>query len=142
MQPTRALAGFREASPIVAERIQAAAAVAVFVDVESTAIGCAHIGTLVFPDGAEQPVLLRCLQAPRAPGGSSYHQLVILRHASQVEQLRGGTLDLSGMTLMAPHDVHSDTGPPTATGWIVSTHHSQLLFGDQRVPQQLEWVSE
>lgn len=138
MTPQRALDGFRDASPLVAELAEAASAVAVFVDVEGMAEGCAHTGVLLLPDGEQEDIVLRCLEEPRAPGGYRYHQLVVLRDSSQVELLRRESLDLEGFWQLAPHDERDQAGHEDAPGWVISTHRSQLLFGDQRVRQRLE----
>lgn len=138
LTPERALAGFHEASPFVAGLTQDAAGVAIFVGVEGVAEGCPHDGVLVLSGGEREAVVLRCLEEPRAPGGYSYHQLVVLRHPQQVEDLRNGSLDLGGFAHLAPHDDHALEGHEDAPGWIVSTHRSQLLFGDQAVRQRLE----
>jgi len=138
LTPERALAGFHEGHPELARLTEGAAAVAVFVGVEGTNEGCPHDGVLVLPQGRREKVTLRCLEEPRAPGGYSYHQLVVLRHPEQVEALRRGSLDLRDFGRLAPDAEHAPENHEEAPGWIVSTHRSQLLFGDQTVRQRLE----
>lgn len=135
-----ALAGFREASPLVADLVDDAEAVAVFVNVEGVERGCPHEGRLLLSGGVRRRVVLRCLEEPRAPGGYTYHMLVVLQDACQVEQLEEGFLDLADFVHLAPHDDHppQEGEPDVAPGYIVSTHRSQLLFGDQTVHQRLE----
>lgn len=132
------MAGFREASPHVAELLDEVAGVAVFAGVEGVREGCPHDGILYLADGSSQPVVLRCLEEPRAPGGYSYHQLVLLRTSEQVEGLLEGPLALDGFVRLAPHDDHEPNAGEDDPGYVVSTHRSQLLFGDQTVRQQLE----
>lgn len=135
----RALEGFRESSPLVDELTRGAAAVAVFVDIQGTADGCAHRGVLLLPDDVREEVVLRCLEEPRAPGGYQYHQLVLLRHAGQVDELRGGALDLGEFAHVDAHDPgDARLAEGEAPGWVVCTRRSQLLFGDQTVRQRLE----
>ena len=142
LSPERALAGFQEASPLMADLIEGAAAVAVFVSVEGSTEGRQDVGVLLLPDGGREEVVLRCLQDSRAPGGSSYHQLVVLRHPEQVELLRRDSLELDGFV----HRTLDDEGTPedleSAPGWVLSTRRSQLLFGDQKVRQRLESRTE
>lgn len=133
-----ALLDFRNSNLEVATILDRAAAVAVFIGVEGSEAGGPHDGVLILPDGSRQPVVLRCLEATPAPGGYSYHQLVVFRDESQLEALLAGPIPLDRFVhleadALLPPEVLGD-----APGWVVSTHRPQLLFGDQTVRQQIE----
>lgn len=133
-----ALIGFRETSPAVSEACDRAAAVAVFIGVEDTVVDGAHEGVLVHADGAREAVLLRCLEAPRAPGGYSYHALVILDGPDGVAALRAAPLPLDGLSRLELDEVAGLASLAEGRSYVISTHRPQLLFGAQTVRQQLE----
>lgn len=134
------LAGFREASPLVAQRLDVAAGWAVFADVEDTREACAHEGVWFGRDGASRSALLRCATRPSAPAGAAYHLLVLLADEADVAGLmRGEALDLEGARHFTTAD--EDPDPAPATRWVVTSERGGLLFGAWDARQTLELVA-
>lgn len=128
------LQGFREASPFVAARLDAACAWAVFPDVEDLEASgageaCAHEG-LLYRRGSDEPrpVVLTCAVRPGAPAGTVAHVLVILEEPADLVLLER-RLDLSDAPHLAPHDLHEVPDAP-ATRWVVTSVRAGLLFDD------------
>lgn len=135
------VAGFREASPFVAARLDAAVAWAVFPDVEDASEACAHAGTLFRPDAPPRAARLRCGARPPAPAGTAYHVVVILEDPADLERLAAGALDLADAPHLAPHDDHP---PPAgdATRWVVTSERAGLLFRGWSPRHTLELVRD
>ena len=121
----RIIAGFHEASPAVAGRLESAAGWAAFPSADPNGPGGARTGLLFTPDHAAEPVELH---APRqTPLPRSRHVLVVLSSAADVEQLENGPLALDDAVHLLPHDdlPALDLG---ATRWVISSELSGLLF--------------
>ncbi|MFT5051051.1 MAG: hypothetical protein ACI8QZ_002458 [Chlamydiales bacterium] len=129
--------GFREASAGVAARLDAAAAWAVFPNIEDTSADCAHRGSLFRPDAPPVAAVLRCTGAPTAPAGSTYHLLIILDDPADVESLREMALDLSDADHFSPHDTQ-EALRQSARRMVVTSKRESLLFATWPLRQTLE----
>jgi len=134
------LEGFREASPHVAERLDAAIAWAVFPEVEDSRADCDHAGLVFHRRGPPRPARLRCAAAPGTPGGLSYHTLVIFGDTADVDALERGSLGLQDAPHCSPHDAPAlpDAG---ASLLVVTSERGGVLFDAQPLRQTLELVA-
>ncbi len=131
-----AVAGFRDTSPLIVERLDRAAAWAVFADTENPQDPCTHEG-LLFEVGREpRAVFLHCQSGPSAPAGGSDHLLVILDDPSDVRLLHEGALELGDAPLLAVHD-EEGLVDLVAKRLLLTTSTRGLLFDPSRPARML-----
>jgi len=124
------LDGFREASPALALRLDAATAWAVFPDVADAGDACLHEGRLFTRYGAPRAVQLRCTRRPEAPAGTSHHVLVVFEDPADLAQLQAGALELVDAPLLSARS-RSDAQlaqAASASRWIVTSALGGLLY--------------
>jgi len=131
--------GFRDASELVSTRLEAAAAWAVFPDVEDTRKACSHEGLLFQPGAPPRPTVLRCSVRPTAPAGAAYHLLVVLDDPAALTRLEEEGLELDLVPHLSPHDGF-DPPPASEKIWVVTSERTGLLFDAWAPRQRLELI--
>lgn len=128
--------GFTESNPLVAARLQTAAAWAVFSDVEDSLEPSIHEGTLFQRGKPPRRAHLSSTTEPPAPAGAAYHLLVVIEHPGELQKLTAEGLDLNAIHHAAATATNAPPNHPSST-WTITSQRSSLLFPHPPTHQQL-----